>query len=244
MLIAVDATTGKELWRTPRGNIDGLFSARDALYVYGESRDPQGEYLNVINPATGLNVQTLPYNPQFTVGTHVTVLEWLQQAQLLVGTIAQDITPGSNFYRIRALHADGTFAWDRPDTSRFKVVSNTLICETYKEGNGGGSHSLVALDAATGHELWRQAAAIDYTGYYDINLGEWRGQAVLLLGRHLRGLNPRTGKPLWALDVLPRGESPVVKQARIVGDVIVIAMGGSKNRPAQVRAYGIAPEKR
>lgn len=244
MLIAVDAETGKEQWRTARDNIDGVFSAHEALYVYGESHDPEGEYLNVINPATGITVRTLPYNPQFTVGTHVTVLEWLPQAQVLVGTIARDITPGSNFYQIRALKADGKPAWDRPDTSRFKVVSNVLICENYNSGKGGYPHGLIALDPTTGHELWRRTAAIDYLGYYDINLGEWRGQAVVLLGRQLSGLNSRTGKTVWTLNVLPGGQSPVVKQARIVGDVIIIAIGGTKDRPAEVRAYSIKPDKR
>jgi len=239
MLIAVDANTGKEQWRTMRGDINGLFPARDALYAYGESHDPEGEYLNVINPATGHGMQTLPFNPQFTVGTHVTVLEWLPQAQVLVGTVAQDITPGSNFYQIRALNADGKPAWDRPDTSRFKVVNNVLICESYNRGKGGIPHGLVALDPATGHELWRRKAAIDYLGYYDSNLGEWHGQAVVLLGRQLCGLNPRTGKTAWAIDVLPAGAAPVIKQTRIVGNVILIAIGGTKDRSAQIRAYAL-----
>lgn len=239
MLIAVDANTGKEQWRTMRSDINGLFAARDALYAYGDAHDPEGEYLSAINPATGLNMQILPYNPQFTVGTHLTVLEWLPKAQVLVGTVAKDMTPGSNFYQIRALKADGKLAWDRPDTSRFKVVSNVLVCENYNTGKGGYPHGLIGLDPATGHELWRRTAAIDYLGFYDINLGEWHGQAVVLLGRQLCGLNPRTGKTVWAIDALPIGEQSVVKQARIVGDVIVVAMGGIKDQPAQVRAYAL-----
>jgi outer membrane protein assembly factor BamB len=239
-LAAVDAATGKEQWRVDaHGGIDGMFPARDRVYVYDESRDPEGEFLHTVDPATGLYTQTLPFNPQYTIGTHVTVLEWLPRAQVLVGTIAKDRTPGSNFYQIRALHADGTPAWDRPDTSSFKVAANTLICESYKEGRGGLLHDIVALDPATGYELWKRAAAIDASGYYDLDLGEWHGQAVILQGNQLLGLNPLTGKTLWTLEVLPAGQASVMKQTRIVGDVIIIAFGGNKNRPPQVRAYGL-----
>ena len=234
-----DTETGKTHWKMTRNEINGLFAARDVLYAYDDTRDPDGEYLSAIDPATGKTTRSTLLYPLYRPTTHLSALTWIPQAQVLVSAIEQNTTPGINLYQMRALDSAGKPVWEHADVGQFQVVSNALVCRTYSAQSGEFPNGFVGLDPATGHQLWRQAAAIEADGYGDLNLGEWHGQAVVLLDRQLCGLNPRTGKMLWALTVLPSRKTPVRKEARIVGDVIIIALGGTRERPAQVRAYAL-----
>ncbi len=243
LVFAVNADTGKEAWFTRHGDIRGLFAAHDALYAYDESRDPEGETLHAIDPATGKDTQSLLLLPLFRPTTHLSALTWLPNVQVLVGAIEQNSTPGINAYQIRALDAGGKPTWDCQDVGRFQLVGDVLICQRYTQPHEY-PRGILGLNPATGHELWRRSDITNDVGYMDTNIGEWRGQAVVLQDNRLIGLSPRTGKTAWTLDILPPGVKTSIQQAKIVGDVIVIAIGGAKDRPAQVRAYALRPSNR
>jgi outer membrane protein assembly factor BamB len=241
-LFALDAATGQQLWRQPGGSIGDLFPLRGAIYAYAEDRDPEGEYLHTLDPATGRTLQRLLFYPLFRTVTHVSVLAWLPKPQVLVGAIEQNSTPGTEIYQVRALNRQGLPAWDRPDTGRFAVVGDVLVCQGYsppvtETRRTQGPHGLVALDAATGRPLWQRSDLSSDPRYVAGNLGAWRGAAVILNGDRLYGLNPRTGKTLWTIDAVPPHKTPASTMARIVGDVIVVAVSGSGGRAAQVRAF-------
>ena len=140
-------------------------------------------------------------------------------------------------YQIRALDATGKPAWDCLGAGRFQLVGTVLICQDYSRQPDEYPRGIVALDPATGHILWRRGDITNDTGAMDTNLGEWHGQAVVLQESKLCGLNPRTGKTVWTVDVSPPGRKARIREVRIVGDVLLVATAGTKGRPAQVCAY-------
>jgi outer membrane protein assembly factor BamB len=243
-LVALDAATGQQQWRQPSHDVRGLFPVRGELYAYNEDRDPEGEYLNTIDPATGQTVQRLLFYPLFRSATHVSALAWLPQPRVLVGAIEQNSTPGTEAYQIRALDSQGKPAWDCPDTGRFSVVGGILVCQGYsppvtETQRTQGPHGLIALDPANGRQLWRRSDLANDARGVEGNLGAWHGVAVVLQGGRLYGLDPRTGKTVWMVDAIPPHKTPSVTTARIVGDVIVLAASGAADRSAQVRAFAL-----
>ena len=236
-LVAVDAATGQELWRSARRAAYGLFPAHGVLYAYDDSRDPDGEFLSAINLASGRTAESLRIYRLFRSATHLSALQWLPGPMRLVAAIEQNWTPGTNVYQIRALDAAGNPAWDLQNAGRFQVVGKLLICQNYLPQHEY-PNGIVALDPATGHVLWRRTDLADYYGGTDNDLGEWHGQAVALQGRNLQGLDPRTGKAVWTVNTKLSRVAVESFQVRIIGGIILVATGASANRPAQLRAFG------
>ncbi len=66
---------------------------------------------------------------------------------------------------------------------------------------GGDGSAVVALDLATGQEVWRALTARE-VGYSPPAVVEAAGrrQVVVFLDQSVNGLDPATGKPLWSVD--------------------------------------------
>jgi outer membrane protein assembly factor BamB len=69
---------------------------------------------------------------------------------------------------------------------------------------GGEEHGVVALDKATGKELWRACSDAD-AGYATPTVIEAAGvrQLIVWLPSKLHGLNPETGAEYWSVDLKP-----------------------------------------
>jgi outer membrane protein assembly factor BamB len=101
--------------------------------------------------------------------------------------------------------ASGKVVWQRDAVKDFKGVVPTWghACSPLVEGKtlivqaGGPGALLVALDLDTGKEGWRSLD--DPPGYSSpviIDAGKWR-QLVYFTPRHVVGMEPSTGKPVW-----------------------------------------------
>lgn len=118
-------------------------------------------------------------------------------------------------------------------------------------GPGKGAR-LLALDAATGRDLWRyDEPPTDPAGRTDgfrgsepgmictyavpivVNTGK-REELIMAFPRFLRAFDPATGTPLWNCD----GMNPLVYASPIFGDGIVVGMGGFFGTTIAVPAGG------
>lgn len=99
----------------------------------------------------------------------------------------------------------GKVVWRRDAVKDFQGVVPTWghACSPLVEGKtlivqaGGPGALLVALDLDTGKEVWRSLD--DPPGYSSpvvIDTGRWR-QLVYFTPRHIVGMEPSTGKPVW-----------------------------------------------
>jgi outer membrane protein assembly factor BamB len=242
-MVAVDAASGHEIWRSPRPVANGLFPAHDVLYAYDDSRDSDGEFLSKIDLSTGRTAESLLIYPQFRPTTHLSALQWIDGAKVMAAAIEQNSTPGINIYQIRALDAASKPAWEVQNAGRYKLVGKVLVCQNYRYQHEFPD-GIVALDPANGHVLWRRNDITNEYGDMDIDFGEWHGQAVVLNGRTLLGLDPRTGKTVWTLDTQIPRTAGTRMQTQIVDGIILVAAGSQGGRPARVRGYGLAARPR
>ncbi|MFO0811306.1 MAG: PQQ-binding-like beta-propeller repeat protein [Gemmataceae bacterium] len=94
---------------------------------------------------------------------------------------------------------------------------------------GGDGSAVVALDLATGKEVWKSLTA-EEVGYSPPVLVEAAGrrQVVVFLDQSLAGLDPATGKPLWQVDypadpAAVQRPSVSIAMARPAGDTVFVA---------------------
>lgn len=105
------------------------------------------------------------------------------------------------------------------------------------------SESLVALDKATGKEVWREEAPT-LTGTWStpvlVPLDDERTDLVISVPGEVWGLNPSTGKLRWYC-VQPGGESSAATASVVVSEgpePIAIVLGGRDNGSMAVRVGG------
>jgi outer membrane protein assembly factor BamB len=114
------------------------------------------------------------------------------------------------------------------------LFENTLIVNAAEE-----SQSIIALDKATGKELWRQEAAMLELAYGTprlVKLSDGKQELVISVPGELWALNPSTGKLKWFTTTPMTGN---VSPSVIVGDENVYSFGGFRSSGSiSVRAGG------
>ncbi len=243
-VIATDVATGQERWHHSAGMISGMFLANHRLYLYNEAQDTgvtdtQGQFLNVLDPTTGEPLQRLRFYPEFRPLSSLGSLTWFPLAQRLIGTFEVH-SPGTDVTEIRALDAAGTLVWSRSDTVGFHAVNGVLVCD--RKGKG-----IVALDPATGHQLWQHPGAEDKV------LTAWQDTVVLRTGATLLALDSLHGKMAWTLplptlppDSLPAGRRrkggiprvwPTELSVRVYGPYLALAQTRTEGHSAALFLY-------
>ncbi len=148
------------------------------------------------------------------------------------------------------------FAWEYRLGTRRGLESTPVVVDgaLYTTGNFGWVY---ALDAATGHELWKYDPEVDgQWGRYaccDANnrgVAVWQGKVYVgALDGYLHAIDAATGKRLWKVDTLPaRGpKAPYTLSATpvIAGDAIVVGSAGADFDGARgyVAAYDLETGK-
>jgi quinohemoprotein ethanol dehydrogenase len=130
------------------------------------------------------------------------------------------------------------FAWEYRLGTRRGLEATPVVVDgaLYTTGNFGWVY---ALDAATGHELWKYNPEVDgqwgrYACCDAINRGVavWQGRVYVgALDGYLHAIDAATGQRLWKVDTLPaRGpKTPFTLSATpvIAGDVIIVGSAGA-----------------
>ncbi len=130
------------------------------------------------------------------------------------------------------------FAWEYRLGTRRGLEATPVVVDgaLYTTGNFGWVY---ALDAATGHELWKYNPEVDgqwgrYACCDAINRGVavWQGRVYVgSLDGYLHAIDAATGQRLWKVDTLPaRGpKTPFTLSATpvIAGDVIIVGSAGA-----------------
>jgi quinohemoprotein ethanol dehydrogenase len=138
------------------------------------------------------------------------------------------------------------FAWqydlatDRGQEATPIVVDGVM----YTSGTWG---YVYALDAATGHELWRFVPQMDdiyarnpCCDLVNRGVAVWKGKVyVASVDGHLHALNAATGQQIWEADTFIDHKLPYSSTGapQIAGDVVVIGNGGADMGHIAVRGY-------
>ena len=137
------------------------------------------------------------------------------------------------------LDLDGNVIWNRDVGSKthgWGSGTSPLLYENLVIVNASvESQSLVALDKATGREVWRAPGISScWSSPMLVDAGS-RQEVVLNVPKRLTAFDPATGEELWHCDGIPDGYlCPTV----IAHDGVVYAIGGRKNTAMAVRAGG------
>lgn len=85
---------------------------------------------------------------------------------------------------------------------------------------GGRKGTLLAIDRATGKQLWRTSDWTDPAGYSSVVIATIHGkrQYVQLTGNSVAGIEPKTGRVLWRAD--RAGKTAVVATPVVAGDIV------------------------
>jgi quinohemoprotein ethanol dehydrogenase len=164
---------------------------------------------------------------------------------------------GTYFSPLTDINADNVgrlgFAWEYRLGTRRGLEATPVVVDgaLYTTGNFGWVY---ALDAATGHELWKYNPEVDgqwgrYACCDAINRGVavWKGRVYVgSLDGYLHAIDAATGERLWKVDTLPaRGpKTPFTLSATpvIAGDVIIVGSAGADFAGARgyIAAYDLA----
>ena len=134
---------------------------------------------------------------------------------------------------------DGKLLWQArlgSDTAGFGSASSPVLFENLLIVNASiESGNLVALDKATGPEVWK-ADSIKRSWSTPCIATAPDGNPELIINHEemLRGINPRTGEELWNC----RGIQDYVVPVPIAHDGIVYCLGGRSNRAMAVKLGG------
>ncbi len=145
------------------------------------------------------------------------------------------------------------FAWEYKLGTKRGLQGTPIVVDgvMYASGNWG---RVYALDAATGHELWKYDPGVDgqYGRYaccdvVNRGLAMWKDRIyVASLDGYLHAIDARTGKRIWRVDTLPaRGAHAfhyfITGAPVLAGDTIVIGNGGSdfKGARGSISAYDL-----
>jgi len=145
------------------------------------------------------------------------------------------------------------FAWDYKLGTKRGLEATPVVVDgvMYAVGNWG---RVYAVDAVTGHELWRYDPQVEgQSGRYAccdvVNRGiaVWKGRVyVASVDGYLHAIDARTGERVWRVDTLPErkpeGFHYFISGAPVLaGDVIVIGNGGAdfKGARGSVSAYSL-----
>ena len=145
------------------------------------------------------------------------------------------------------------FAWEYKLGTKRGLQGTPIVVDgvMYASGNWG---RVSALDAATGHELWKYDPGVDgqYGRYaccdvVNRGLAMWKDRIyVASLDGYLHAIDARTGKRIWRVDTLPaRGAHAfhyfITGAPVLAGDTIVIGNGGSdfKGARGSISAYDL-----
>jgi outer membrane protein assembly factor BamB len=227
-LVALDLASGEERWR--RRVVGALVQVIDELVFVAET-DPVG--LAALNAADG----TLAWHrPDQGLGFH-SPESWRRSGNALVG-----IGPGGG--RLVALdRSSGDLLWEidareQVDFLPHEVVADvegmvTVAATVSSDSDGNGLQpGLIALDAATGRELWRE------------HVGSTVTDPVVVDGRLVVGINqdddagldrlvahdPRSGAPAWSSDLDNDLHDHAVLALGSDGDRVYLATGTDGGR--------------
>jgi outer membrane protein assembly factor BamB len=128
----------------------------------------------------------------------------------------------------RTYVGDGTHVWGSAASPI--LFENLLITNASVE-----SESLVALDKATGQEVWRvPGIKASWSTPLVVDLADDSHELVVSSHSKVRGLDPATGKELWECAGVPDYVCPSV----IAHEGIVYVTGGRKPHTVAIRAGG------
>ncbi len=141
------------------------------------------------------------------------------------GVFAFDLT-GNQLWQADV--GSGTHGWGcgtSPIVYRDLVIVNASV----------ESRSLVALNSATGEEVWRSPGMVrSWNTPHLVRLDDGRQELVVNVKGRLLGFDPQTGKELWTCT----GIDDYVCPSAISRNGIIYAIGGRKSRCIAVRAGG------
>ena len=149
---------------------------------------------------------------------------------------------GTYFSPLKDINADNVaqlgFAWEYRLGTRRGLEATPVVVDgaLYTTGNFGWVY---AVDAATGHELWKYNPEVDgqwgrYACCDAINRGVavWQGRVYVgALDGYLHAIDAATGQRLWKVDTLPaRGpKAPFTLSATpvVAGDLVIVGSAGA-----------------
>jgi len=149
---------------------------------------------------------------------------------------------GTYFSPLKDINADNIaqlgFAWEYRLGTRRGLEATPVVVDgaLYTTGNFGWVY---AVDAATGHELWKYNPEVDgqwgrYACCDAINRGVavWQGRVYVgALDGYLHAIDAATGQRLWKVDTLPaRGpKAPFTLSATpvVAGDLVIVGSAGA-----------------
>ncbi len=158
---------------------------------------------------------------------------------------------GGRYYspleQINTTNADKLgFAWQYDLSTNRGQEATPIVVDgvMYTSGTWG---YVYAVDAATGHELWRFIPQMD--DFYARNpccdlvnrgVAVWKGKVyVASVDGHLHALDAATGRQLWEADTLVDHKLPYASTGapQVAGDVVIIGNGGADMGRIAVRGY-------
>ncbi len=167
--------------------------------------------------------------------------DWLSAGRDRAGTYFSPLT-AINVSTVERLG----FAWQYDLGTRRGQEATPIVVDgvMYTSGTWG---FVYALDAATGHELWRYDPKADYAAARNpccdlVNRGVavWQGKVyVAAVDGRLHALDAATGHKLWDVDTITDHSLPYSSTGapQIAGQVVVIGNSGSDMGRGGVRGY-------
>lgn len=233
-LRGLDPETGKELWRgtgTPSGAmVDRPVGIGDAVYLPG-FRVKQGSattaWLRVLDAATGAVRWQLaddPQNPTSVSGGDGRLTLLARGSNEGSAVLGVDATTGTTRWTARLARLVQRASLD-PDSRLVYAV----------EGNAVEANDVVALDAATGTEIWRVAAP---GGAEASILAATSAGVIVQGGAQVALLAVADGTASWTVDTGATGPVGVATAAVLIKDALITITGGGGT--ARVVAVALA----
>ena len=137
------------------------------------------------------------------------------------GVLAFDLE-GNQLWKVSVGTESGNRGWGT--AASLMLYKDLLIVNAAEE-----SHAIIALDKATGKEIWKSEAStlsLSYGTPAIVNVNEARDDLVIAVPGELWGLNPKSGKLVWfAQTTMTDNLSPSV----IADGKVVYAFGGYRS---------------
>lgn len=171
--------------------------------------------------ATGLFVMSPVWSPRY----RLMFVPWMT-----VGV-------GLNSYAIEAMTRDMKQVWRGQYYGEFVLVGNALITESWKDQSGYERAGLIALDPATGKQIWLKSSGALAESHLVGTFGE---NAVVLVKNTPRrkfrsrviGVRPSDGKEMWSVPV------PDDAEVKAYGDWLLVCSARSA-KGGTVTAYRV-----
>ena len=171
----------------------------DKVYLTGMTEDEKTETFMALDQKTGKILYTTPYSPAWNQAypeTRTTPTIYKGKAYVVSGSgevVCMDIADGKIVWKVNG----ATFG---TETGRWGTAECPLVFDDKVIYTPGGNQTLiVALDAATGKEIWRSDSKGVKRSYVTPILVEWNGKHQIIGSGEglLFGADPTNGKIQW-----------------------------------------------